>query len=428
MKKVKFSRRTFLKSGLTGIVVLFLWAILEIYRRMIRPIPSPLKSGNNIPTTSSLTPQPIYLPDDFLNNVSNPGAQISSYLSGSSQKIIVFPLNKTWTLEQQVKLIGMKNTTVDFNGCTLRMPDSCGFTPAYDRYALAVLNSSSCTLKGINLDGNRLGNVGNDEYGIVIGESANLAIQNSTFHDFTHHAIVIYKNTPLLEFDNTTVYDNFGMNTCADIYIENGTTDSVSFSNTKAYRKFGSGNQVFYVNGFNSSIDDVSAKDVRVVADYRRGKHSLKNVVTDHCQMVIIIQGASAELIASGIIGTNLETAHGLDSGLYIYACTSANLENIHLESLLSVKKPFGLRFNAGAHKVMGNNISIKNAYTACLEYDEVGESIYLSNIILARDFPQTLGYSIRVSHCTAHQYIKSLTATPTDMRISDPDKFLVVS
>jgi len=74
-----------------------------------------------------------YLPAELLvDNPINPSQALENFLNSCSNKKVVFPLNKTFVLERQLAIHNVENLEIDFNGCTIQLPDECNWDVRYD--------------------------------------------------------------------------------------------------------------------------------------------------------------------------------------------------------------------------------------------------------------------------------------------------------
>lgn len=334
-------------------------------------------------------------------------------------KSIKLPKNAVITLTEPYMISGLRNCMIDFNGCVFVLSDN--YSPAGKPAAVIVQNCDNVTLKNLTIEGNKENNIDNHTFGLIITKSQRVTVRDLKVSNINYHGIWVRAETPGTKFFDLILENNYGLLTSSDVYVDNLPTDSVEFVRVTVTRDEGMGQQVFYFNGYNSTIDGLTASNIyNVVIDYRHGHNVLKNLRADNCSTLFVVK-RDANVIASDVVGTNCNPGKAV-SAIRIQSCESVAIKNTTIDGL-----NYGLRIDSGDGGVIQNvkvtDFKSNGAKTAAIRLANIDNSCVLENIELS---PQDMGYTLYLKGCTAPQYVNGLTEIEPNRGIYDPDGMLV--
>lgn len=369
------------------------------------------------------------MPSDFLDGSTTPAAILSASLSSYSGKTIIFPANKTWTLEEQVEITGLHDAVLEFNGCTLRLPDNCAFEPYYFRHALGLQDCSNVTINHLKIDGNRQNQtINNDTMGLYIVRSSNIVFVAANLHDCNHHGLYVATGTTGIVFNDLIAKNNVGFSRSADLYILNNPSDDVTFNGLTVTRDVVDGEQAFYINGYNTHINDATISGITGFAmDYRKGSgHTLARINVDSCWALLSMQTDSA-LIGTDLTVTNSVAAVGGEKVINLISCESCALTNVSLKAPRYSTQYYGVLVRETSKNVSIINIYCEYFYWAAIDYYALSESSYIENATLLGSQPDAA--LVRAQNTTAPQTIHGLTILGDPYNpIVDPDGVITVT
>lgn len=317
----------------------------------------------------------------LIDNPQHPSQALEEFLNNCNNKKVVFPHNKTIVLERQLVIYGVDSLEIDFNGCTIQLPNNCAWKVRYDTgeyvplSAITVHNSSNITLKNYAIDGNS-SNISADQrcIGLWLSNTNGFSSINATYKYCNYHQIVIYPGTKNICFTKTTFKDHGGASKPAgisDVFVANDPDDNFSFIDTTvdntALRERQA--QCFYISGYNGVIDTVNTNNCSVPLDVRKGTHIAKNFTINNAELMLMVQpnpiGSTefANLTASNFTGTNIKGKRNCGAaGVYIVGC-----EKVHLNNFLIKMNPkskyswYGVRVRKYYSEYPLKNIKITN-------------------------------------------------------------------
>ena len=373
-----------------------------------------------------------YLPDELLvDEPLNPSQTLETFLNNCSNKKVVFPRNKTFVLERQLVIHHVENLEIDFNGCTIKLPDNLSWNKTrYDTgayvplAAITVHDSKNITFKNYTIDGNSP-NIDPEQWciGLWLSNINGFSSVNGSFKYCNYHHIVIYPGTKDINFVGTYFKDHGGASNPAgisDVYVANSPEDNFSFIDTTvdntALRERQA--QCFYISGYNGLIDTVHANNCSIPLDVRKGTHIAKNFTINNAELMLMIQPNPinstefANLTASNFTGINIQgKSNGGAAGVYIVGC-----EKVHLNNFVINMDPaaeyswYGIRirkfYDAYPVKdVVISDIEISNPRVSSLMFQYLVDSVSVNNIKSVN-----APYAIREDYCTINQYVENLS------------------
>ena len=379
-------------------------------------------------TADTNSNEKVYLPEELLNdNPINPSRALETFLNNCSNKKVIFPREKTFVLERQLVIHHVKNLEIDFNGCTIQLPDNLAWARRYDTgksialNAITVYDSQNITFSNYIIDGNSDNiSINKSCNGLLITDVNCFSSNNGFIKSLNYHQLVIYPGTRNITFNNTLFKDHGGVvSGKSDVYVENNPNDDFSFINTRVINTAIKENQgqLFYINGYNGYFDTVYAENVVCALDLRKGNHVARNFTVTNSKEVLVMQSnpKSEEIpsiVASDFTGININGSKsgGGASGVYIVACDSCNLSNFSIEmDSTSNSSWYGFRIrkyneNKAINDVVITNTEVKNAQNAafmmqCLESKSILENITVTNT----------PYALKSDSCTSIQLVKKL-------------------
>jgi len=372
-----------------------------------------------------------YLPAELLvDNPINPSQALENFLNSCSNKKVVFPLNKTFVLERQLAIHNVENLEIDFNGCTIQLPDECNWDVRYDTgeyvpiSAITIHSSINIKFSNYIIDGNSL-NISPDKrcIGLWLSNTNGFSSFNGSFKYCNYHHIVIYPGTKDITFVSTYFKDHGGASSPAgisDVYVLNSPDDNFSFidttvDNTTLRERQA---QCFYISGYNGLIDTVKANNCSVPLDVRKGTHTAKNFIIDNAEQMLIVQPNPTNsteftnLTASNFIGTNIKgKSSGGASGVYIVGCQKVHLDNFKINmDPTSEYSWYGIRIRKFYNEyplddVVISNVEIANTKVSSLLLQNLINSVHVENFTSIN-----APYAIREDSCKINQYVKNLT------------------
>lgn len=382
------------------------------------------ESGNNMPAH-----EVIYLPEELLaNNSGNPSRALENFLNNSSNKKVVFPKGKTIILERQLVIHHVENLEIDFNGCTIKLPENCSWKPRYDTgeyvpvAAITIYDSSNITLRNYTIDGNS-SNISASQWciGLFLTNVYSFSSYNGSFKYCNYHHIVIGLGTKNIVFNGTYFKDHGGATKPAgisDVYVYNDPDDNFSFFDTTVDNTALKDRQAqcFYIDGYNGLIDTVYANNCSIPLDIRKGTHIARNFTVRNAEQVLMVQPSSsdtdefASLTALNFTGTNIIGNKVSAAGVYILACEKVHLDNFRIQmDPASEYSWYGIRIR----KFFDNNI-LKDVIITDTEVSNAAVSGYmiqnLADSVLLKDISSANApYAVKTLSCTAKQYVENL-------------------
>lgn len=334
-------------------------------------------------------------------------------------------------MESPIWIDGVRDAVIDFNHSIIRLPDAYAYEPEYERIAVGMKNCSNVLIKNLVIDGNRANNDGNDCIGLMINDCSNVQIIGANIHDVIHHGVWVSSNTPGTRFDDLVVEDNYGHERAADIYISNNASDTVEFHGVTATREGHHGNQVFYVNGYNTLIEDCNFHGIHGRAvDYRKGAHVLRRVEAVECANVLVVNGAEVDLVAEDIRAIKCDTENNLNEVVRFTGCKRARLSNIHAECDPDDWKYYCLRLSAASpgdiQDVLITNLTCINAQFASIYMTGLDTSVVIDGCIIDS---KASAYTLYIdTSCNQPQYIRGLNVIGSHNGVHDPAGLAVIT
>lgn len=284
----------------------------------------------------------------------NPSAALETFLLTCANKKVIFPRNKTYTLERQLVLNGIDNIDIDCNGCKFTIANTAvwstrsvgGFTIGATTM-FAVFDVENFTIRNLDIDGNRAGQAVDKPWsGLWLFNSKNFVSQGCNYHDCNYHNITLgtlgtYMTD--IKFYDTRLGDHGGYTATTgncEVYIQGADDDSILFSNViidTTTAGVSTEDQGFYHYGGHLLIENLFSRNNRTPLDARKGYMTVNNYHCIDAENAAIAQAVEAQtefanvkitnMVATGLVGSSTANA-----GIYILACESFYLENAHLE------------------------------------------------------------------------------------------------
>lgn len=365
---------------------------------------------------ADITKQAIGLPDELLlDNPSNPASQLEAFLNTCSNKKVIFPAKKTFILEQQIVVNNVSNLEIDFNGCTLKLPDNCAWSSrTVSGYHIEILpigfyNCNDIIIKTLTTNGNK-STVSSANYcfGVVLKDVKSFRSIGYKAIDFNYKGVYLKTGTKDIKFRDTT-FINGGVSaipTASDVFVSNNEDDDFYFENTYSERNntkdtLDIGGQIFYVNGHNGYVKKVIGRNVKTSVDFRVGEHVAEDINLDHCNHSLIVQpypgdpatddpNAKPSVTIKNVKAINIyPTTDNGASMLSVIGCKKALLENIELEMAVDatisdfgvlVKESYSYRFPENVHV---KNLHAKGMTSGGIRVEKATHSPVFENIVL---------------------------------------------
>jgi len=374
----------------------------------------------------------ILLPMEIIdNNQETPSQALENFLNNCSNKRVIFPESKTIVLERQLVIHHVENLEIDFNGCTIKLPDNLSWdktrydTGAYVTItAITVHDSKNISFKNYIIDGNS-SNIDSEQkcIGLWLSNTNGFTSVNGSFKYCNYHHIVIYPGTKDINFVGTYFKDHGGASSPAgisDVYVSNSPDDDFSFidttvDNTELRERQA---QCFYISGYNGFIDTVKANNCSTPLDVRKGTHTAKNFTINNAELMLMIQPNPinstefANLTASNFIGTNIMgKKNGGATGVYIVGCEKAHINNFIINMDPTAEYSwYGIRIRKSYDEyplkdVVISDVEISNTRVSSLMLQYLVDSVLVNNIKSINS-----PYAIREDSCKVNQYIETLT------------------
>jgi len=357
----------------------------------------------------------VYISKDIYEGSDDISRRLERFLRTCSYKKVVFPPDKVFILERQLVVYDVQNMEIDFNNCTLKLPDDCRWRARHDikgyyvyESVLGFYNCSGIRISNLKIDGNRYKLTGSGSFfGIVLNDIKGFTCNNLYVAKVNYHPVFIYKNTQGIKFCNTKFEDNGDeiINGKSEVYVENNPDDDFAFYDTYIERTLDGGKiksgQVFYVNGYNGTVDGVVAKRIGSVFDCRIGSHYFSNIIVDECELPFIVQpypnaeaGDAPSIYVKNVKAKNCYGSSESGAALLcIVGCNEAVIEDVYLEATSDPKakyKWYGLRIynfksyeNNPAKNVALKNIKIKGPEKAGIFISKIKDDVIAENIVL---------------------------------------------
>lgn len=381
----------------------------------------------------------INIPDNLLNeNATNSSKKLEEFLTNCSGKTVIFPANKTFVFDEPVSITNVQNIQIDFNKTTLKLPD--GFTGwddarRYTNYTyvgdsiLAVVDAEDVLIYRLKLDGNSqnispsIGCIG-----VWVENASSVYFEDLNIANVNYHGIVVSSVTENIGFNGVYLENNFGSTNSSDVYVNNNPSDDVSFNDVTAERTTLVGNQVFYINGFNTNITNILTHNCSVALDYRKGKHTASNITIDSCNATVHIQSTSnrdlPEITVSNLTATNIYAGLKTRAGLGIWSAASAYFENVSLsfaeDATTNLYGVIIRRFSREdtIANVYFKNLTIENTGMAAIYYNNLNNSTKVESLTAT----QVENNLLRGENCTAIQVINSIMSENTSIYVNNKD------
>jgi len=395
---------------------------------VISEIPS--QSSERLSPTNDHLPEVddriVEVPNDLLQeNTINSSDNLNAFLRQCQGKIVLFPSNAKFIFDGPIIINKLTDITIDFNNTTITYPD--GYT-GWDSLTIAnsdvfignslisVSDSDQIDIRRLILDGKK------DAIDLLdlcvaiwIQDSSDVRMFDCEIKEINYHGIVIYDDTPGLLFDNLVLTNNFGSQNSSDVYISNSESSSADFIDITASRLKLEGNQVFYINGYNTTITGFKAYNCGTGLDYRKGTHTASDIYMENCNAVLYIQTTTLEEIAdvtiNNIQGINISPGTNTNTGLGIWSAGRVRLTDVVLEySDDSDTALWGMiirRFNDdySIKDVVITNLTISGTTGSVIYYKNLDESVKINGLKIL-DYKNKL---FRVEETTASQIVESL-------------------
>ena len=330
--------------------------------------------------------------------------ELENFINSNSGKHIKFPYGKLYVVTKQLILNNHINTSIDFNNCSFKVADNSSISSRYvgdisiGDISIAICNSSNILIENIILNGNRINNSDNlTQTGVHIQNVNGLIIRNINVESFMDKMFTIYHNTKNINISNVTMRDLGNGTAPAYFFVSNGEDGSYNIKDVYIDNdEILNTAQIFYIAGYNGVIENIKARNVSSVLDFRKGRHTVRNVVVDNCDFVFTVQKYPGEeavglcdVIIENVNATGVNGQQSGTTGAYIVDCNSCFINNLIIEMNVSSEYNwYGIRLKEGAG---GSNTSIKNvnisnttiinAKTSSVRVDDIINAIYLNNI-----------------------------------------------
>lgn len=366
----------------------------------------------------------VYIPHEYVvEDDINSAEQLNKFIRENQGGLIIFPENRSIVLDGQLVLNHVKGTTFDFRGSALVFQDDFqGFEKKYieDKYigysTIALMNCRDIRIVNLNIDGNK--SMMSPEvrvYGMYVKDSKNVMVEQVQIYDVNFHGIVVSSGTEEITFRKIKFSNNYGSQNSSDVYVANAKGDSVLFEMIEAERDELTGNQVFYIDGYNTTINDLDALRCSIALDYRKGKHKAFDIYADDCDALIYIQSTSKEELPeveiSKVTGVNIQAGTNAATAIGIWSSSEVTLNNISIElDSMAVNAKWGVvirRFGEvdQISKLTINNLKVTNARDAVVFYRNLNESTVINEL----EADNYYRYIARVDDTTAVQLINGL-------------------
>ncbi len=345
--------------------------------------------------------------------------QLEEFINANKGKLIKFPYNKQYTATKQLVIYDHENTMIDFNDCCFKAVDNWSVSSrafSNDVYIgdiiITVCNSKNVLVENLIIDGNRANNSTlTEQTGFWTQNVDGLIARNLNIHSCESKMVIIYYHSKNVTINNITMHNLGSGRGCSyffiadsedgsyvvrDVYVENESIENTA--------------QVFYVAGYNGVIENVHAKNVHAVADFRCGQHIIRNVFIDTCKTGIILQKyvdeeevALSEVIVENVFMKNVLGYNVGAAGVFIVDCHSCIMNNIAIElntesnyswyGIRIVKNPTGVTSDIRNLKI--SNVKIINAKNSSIRVENVTERVYLNNIKHINNYYESPAFSV---------------------------------
>ncbi len=384
------------------------------------------KEGADEIEVEPLVPLAVRVPDAYVSEGRiNSSSELNQFIESCGSRFITFPYSREVVFDGPIIIQNLEDKVIDFNSTTFLFADDFegwGYREQRpnDIYVgnslICILNNTRLKIKNLVIDGNKQ-NISPDVscIGLWAENGQELDFENLKVVNTGFHGIVISKNTKDFTFNQLYLENNYGSDNSSDVYIINDSLSNCDFKHVMASRDALVGDQVFYIDGYNTDIESFHAYNCNIGIDYRRGSHKARLLTFDTCNSTVHIQSTSnidlPQVEIEDIVGENLMAGSNTRSGLGIWDAKFVHIENVYLEyAEEATTNQWGIvirRFsdNDTIEEVVIDELTIVNTKFASIHYDNLTSPTTIKKLKV-KGIEE---YVYRVDQCEGSQLIEEI-------------------